>query len=107
MRLPCGDFFCLFYLFDLVRKFISHLLPSLGLSHVIFFKAGQYTSLIYGVILSNLFRLHKKPVASEKQQELLICFWAEISPANKAVVSDKPYQQIVIQIYSTNLFRTF
>lgn len=74
MHLLCGDFLNLFYLFDLARKFISHLLPSLGLSHVIFSKAGQYKSLIYRAILSNLFRLHKKPVASEKQQELLICF---------------------------------
>lgn len=85
-------------------------LPSssqLEFSHAIFSKAGQYKSLIYRAILSNLFRLHKKPVASEKQQELLICFWAEISPANKAVVSDKPYQQIVIQIYSTDLIQTF
>jgi len=31
-------------------------------------------------------------VASEKQQELLICFSADISPVNKVGVSDKPYQ---------------
>lgn len=53
---------------------------------------GQYKSLIESAVLRNLFRLDKKPVASEKQQELLSCFSAEIAPANKAVVSDEPYQ---------------
>lgn len=55
----------------------------LGSFSCYFFRAGQYKSLIQSSVLSNLFGLHKKSVVQEKEQELLICFSAEISPADK------------------------